>query len=891
MIIKTVKYFSFFILIILTLFNCMQTQDVEENVPDKTPPVGHGFICFRITGEVENSLPRTIFPQPPVFSSYLLSFTPLADQNRKDNIKIDENGIIEDVDLEAGRWLITAYGFVLFQGNEEIIAEGEVIVNVILNQNNNITITIKNKSLDGEYGMFKWSLLVPDNVTADFWTLSLSEWSNEINRVINIHEEIKNRTGEITINGSQLCKNGYYLLNVSIGTNKQQVFYFSVVHIRGHEITFFQQEVRQDEFVPVVVINGSVAISSIRINGNNLQPSSVELREVWAYSSEGEKISFSGIDNSKNWQMRIVEPLEETDLIFYVILFANGHLLEVKINNEEKIYKDDIFVNLSINSDLLELNGRLNLHTADNLSNYDWEIKAYNASSSVQLNSNEMMIKTNTTGQWKMLINAFNVPTDIYFSAEKIINSKKYKRTNLGKRSISNIDVGIITLNAYLTPPVQVWIRGNIFSNENSRIMHPLNGRYSYTRNNTITDINPNYFYILANFGSEITNPNWNQISETLVHYDYSKVKKDNVGLLLYNENNAIAWDNLSSSSHAAGQDNVRIMLDFTNDEYFDEQAMPLIKVERIDEVFITEGTFTMGSPSTETGRNGPTLISGKGMSSEVQHSVLLSSFYMMATEVSQKMYEELMPVPSYKNTDGYNFRKNDYPVVNINWLDAVEFSNKLSEKDGLTKVYTISGTGNNRSVSSVNWNASGWRLPTEAEWEYAARAGSTGAFTVFRDEADNLLNQNGQTMNSNLANYNALAAAENEYTRSPTRYIGYIVEVKSYFPNKWGLYNMHGNVWEFCWDWYGDYIIPAPTNPKGPETGTSNVSKTGPNNLINYDESVVKSQNRRIIRGGSYYTPARYLRSAHRGVIAPTDKTYNDIGFRLVRNGNSFPQ
>jgi len=853
---KQIFLLFIFTLAIFVLFNCrdnFSSQNPETDENEKIPATDYGIVRLHVTSIIDNISPRTIFPQEPVFSSYILAFTPETGQKPIENITIDETAIKEDIDLEAGRWLITAYGLVFFEGKEEIVAEGNERVDVKPSENINISITIRSKKQNGENGMFMWSINIPDDVKADFLTITLSEWNNETNRVINIQENINSHTGNLIISGSEICESGYYLLHVSVGTEKKQIFNFSVVHIREYEKTLYERTVMSNEFVPVVTINGSITISSVRINGVNLQPSSIELKEVWAYTHEGERVSFTGIDSSRNWQMRIVEPLEATDIYFSVIILANGYLLDVKINKTEHIYKDDISVNLIINTDLLELNGRLNIHATNNLLNSDWEIKAYNASSSVQLSSNQLIAKTDTTGRWTMLINAFAVPTEVYFSAEKIINGKKYKRINMGKRYISNADIGIISLNAYFIPPTQVWIKGNIFSDSNSRIMHHYNGCFNYTRNNNLTDQSPLFFNILANFESNITFPDWEQTSDTLINYNYSKIIKDNIGLLLYNDNEAIAWD-APITNRPAGQYNVKITLDFRNDEYFNEDAMPLIKVERINEVFINGGTFTMGSPISEDGRLGPS-----GISSEIQHSVQLSSFYMMAAEVTQEMYELLMPTPQYKQIN--LFKKHDYPVVNISWYNAVEFANKLSERDGITPVYTITGTGNNMSVTA-DWNALGWRLPTETEWEYAARAGSITAYTIFYNENNVILNQNGQIIINNLANYNGT--------------VGHIVEVNSYYPNLWGLYNMHGNVWEFCWDWYGNYPTTFQQDPQGPVNGTSEINGT--------DTQAISSRNQRIIRGGSYYTPARYLRSAHRGIIGPNENTYNDIGFRLVR-------
>jgi formylglycine-generating enzyme required for sulfatase activity len=222
---------------------------------------------------------------------------------------------------------------------------------------------------------------------------------------------------------------------------------------------------------------------------------------------------------------------------------------------------------------------------------------------------------------------------------------------------------------------------------------------------------------------------------------------------------------------------------------------------------------------------------------------------------------------PDYANADCAG---DAYPAVYISWLDAVVFANKLSDKDGLNPVYTIEGNGAN-AKKVPNWNANGWRLPTEAEWEYAARGGATTPFGI----------GNGATLHTDLANYNGLTV--DTYNPIAGAYIGHIVDVYATYPaNQFGLYNMHGNVWEFCWDYYADYITTQKTDPHGYETAEGGWENGRGNG--NDGKAATDDKGLRIIRGGSYFCSLRYLRSAHRGTIGQTDNTYNDIGFRLVR-------
>ncbi|GBU28681.1 hypothetical protein R84B8_02241 [Treponema sp. R8-4-B8] len=139
--------------------------------------------------------------------------------------------------------------------------------------------------------------------------------------------------------------------------------------------------------------------------------------------------------------------------------------------------------------------------------------------------------------------------------------------------------------------------------------------------------------------------------------------------------------------------------------------------------VFIQGGTFTMGSPTNEPGRS----------SYEVQHQVTVSSFYMGKYEVTQKEYKEIM------GTNPSNFKGDNLPVEQVSWYDAIEYCNKRSQKEGLTPAYTRNGY-------NVTWNknANGYRLPTEAEWEYACRAGTTTPFSTGNNVTTSQANYDG---------------------------------------------------------------------------------------------------------------------------------------------------
>jgi hypothetical protein len=221
--------------------------------------------------------------------------------------------------------------------------------------------------------------------------------------------------------------------------------------------------------------------------------------------------------------------------------------------------------------------------------------------------------------------------------------------------------------------------------------------------------------------------------------------------------------------------------------------------------VFIRGGSFSMGSPASEAERRGD----------EAQHPVTLNSFYIGKYEVTQKEYVRV----TGKNPAHYT--GDALPVESVSWFDAVDYCNARSQQEGLTPAYAINGR-------NVSWNrqASGYRLPTESEWEYACRAGSSGAAVL------------------NRANVNATQT----------------IASGSFAPNPWGLYDMIGNVWEWCWDWYGAYDTSARNNPQGAAQGPG-----------------------RIVRGGGYYNEGERLRPARRGYDPPV-RTLDNLGFRVVR-------
>ena len=248
----------------------------------------------------------------------------------------------------------------------------------------------------------------------------------------------------------------------------------------------------------------------------------------------------------------------------------------------------------------------------------------------------------------------------------------------------------------------------------------------------------------------------------------------------------------------------------------------------------IPAGEFLMGSPDDDR---------EAGSDEKPQHRVQISrQFYLGIHEVTQAQYKAVMGNnPSWFSANGAGKDKvagqstDRHPVQNVSWLNAVKFCNKLSEKEGLMPLYQIDGD----KVQVSDWNRPAYRLPTEAEWEYACRANaptatcysygndtaSLGEFAWFKDNSGDKTHPVGEKR-----------------------------------PNGFGLFDMHGNVWEWCWDGFADYKDSHEADP------------TGLDGALN-----------RVHRGGGWFHFARDARSACRNWLEPDIPSYY-LGFRVAR-------
>ncbi len=265
----------------------------------------------------------------------------------------------------------------------------------------------------------------------------------------------------------------------------------------------------------------------------------------------------------------------------------------------------------------------------------------------------------------------------------------------------------------------------------------------------------------------------------------------------------------------------------------------------------IPAGIFTMGN-STDF---------SEGNSDETVHTVSVSAFYLQTTLVTKAQWDGGY---TYALANGYSFdnpgagKEANHPVQSVSWSDVVKWCNARSQQDGLAPCYTVGGdtykTGQSAPVCDFTKN--GFRLPTESEWEKAARGGLSGKRFP-----------SGDTITHAQANY--YSDSTYAYDTSPTRgyhptyndgVFPYTSPVTAFAPNGYGLYDMAGNVWQWCWDWYGTYPGGTAVDPTGASSGSN-----------------------RVLRGVSWYDDAYFTRVAYRYDLIP-DYGNHDLGFRPAR-------
>ena len=274
---------------------------------------------------------------------------------------------------------------------------------------------------------------------------------------------------------------------------------------------------------------------------------------------------------------------------------------------------------------------------------------------------------------------------------------------------------------------------------------------------------------------------------------------------------------------------------------------------------FVPAGSFVQGSPDTE-----PCRFDDEGP--QFTH-ILTRNLAVMETEISRQMWSDLQAVQETLPNDPSETATSptmSHPVQKNSWYESLLFANLLSLQNGFTQCYytdagfTIPVTASNYTTGPFycNFNANGYRLPTEGEWEYFARAGTTGPFSC-----DEPYFNSGNCMSCTQGTHQTLE----QYCVYCANNPGGTAVVGSKLPNLWNLKDVHGNVYEWCWDWYAEsYPTGTVTDYVGPGSGS-----------------------RRVFRGGCRGFNAGYCRSASRGGSTPSYRYYG-LGLRLVRTVSS---
>ncbi|MBN2531910.1 MAG: SUMF1/EgtB/PvdO family nonheme iron enzyme [Spirochaetales bacterium] len=238
--------------------------------------------------------------------------------------------------------------------------------------------------------------------------------------------------------------------------------------------------------------------------------------------------------------------------------------------------------------------------------------------------------------------------------------------------------------------------------------------------------------------------------------------------------------------------------------------------------VRVKAGKFIMGGNDAKAAGN-----------EKPPHTVVLTrDFYISSCEVTFDEYDLFCEQADYDKPADMGWGRGKRPVINVSWYDAVEYCNWLSKRDGFDPCYAFV-----EGDVICDFSKNGYRLPTEAEWEYAARGGSNGKGYAYA----------GRKTPDSVAWYGSNSGDKTH-------------PVSEKKPNELDLYDMSGNVWEWCWDWYSEYSVQEKTDPTGPDSGE-----------------------RRIHRGGCWYTSGYYARVCARSMGKP-DQWWQTTGFRMAR-------
>ncbi len=247
--------------------------------------------------------------------------------------------------------------------------------------------------------------------------------------------------------------------------------------------------------------------------------------------------------------------------------------------------------------------------------------------------------------------------------------------------------------------------------------------------------------------------------------------------------------------------------------------------------VFIEGGSYYMGNDYSVA------------LDEKPEHKATLSNFYISKYEVTFEMFDNFCNSTGFDYPDDGGYGRGKNPAINVSWEGAIKYCNWLSSRFGYDKVYDLQVDSAGTSIKGVNWEANGYRLPTEAEWEYVAKGGSKSQGFAY----------SGSNDPKEVAWFSENSEAKPH-------------EIGTLKPNELGIYDIVGNAWEWCWDYYDEeYYAKADENdPQGPDKGEN-----------------------RVYRGGNFESKLEFIRITRRFSLSPTLRS-GLVGIRLVQNGNA---
>ena len=790
---KNYKGFVYTISMLLGLLLLVGCSDVLNS----QKPVGSAGETVTIS---INSTGRTLLPGVPEFEKYALTFTPNAGQTEPavNPVELKQTNEYTLV-LEQGSWTLNVIGMVLIEnipgiddGYYEAASSGPVNFNVGTGASNSVEVIVRGGIREGVKGMFAWDISFTEEVIAGTLAiLDLEEQEIDDIDLFDLMEE-ENRNGTIALYP------GYYFLKVELeNDDNNKAYKTEIIHIYSGLTTSVDSSngyaFTTENFAPMVTLNGQIILNT----ADGLNPQGI----LYLYRDAGyiQEIAFVSFDESGIWSYRISTLYNDVYLKAVVTYIGYDPFEEIK--------------------------GPVAVTSTDE---EDWVIDAFftpvtgislnKSAASIAIGFTETLIAvitpseaTNQNVTWSSSDN--DVAT---VSADGVVTA-----VSLGSAIITvTTEDGEYedTCNITVLYPVAQNRFEYYWVDEHDSLVTTSGGKISVFPGETLT---------ITSQGEGYNVWQWHLNS---VNIDHSE-------------------DTYGFSSTEFGKYTVGLFVEKNGRLY---NTNIIVIVSDIEMVWIPAGTYTQGSPADEPNRS----INGN----EDQRQVTLTSgFYMGMYQVTQEQYQAVMgnnPSVFYLNPAAGEVQERR-PVERVSWYDAIVFCNRLSIAEGLTPAYSISDSTNPNSWGAVPyydyglhtvvgntalWDAveivtgsTGYRLPTEAQWEYACRAGTTTAYNT------------GATISDNTGWY---SANSNNITH----------EVGKKPANAWGLYDMHGNVFEWSWDWYDTYTSEAQTDPTGAVSGT-----------------------RRILRGGPYGSEGVDMRSAYRYSLPPWSGE-SFTGFRLVR-------